>query len=83
MGNTQTISSSSIQRQEEYVQREMTKIDPNTNYSSSSFGHGSYSRRQIEGKLREEYHGYNTYKNRDTYVLSQDWVRMSASRRPY
>jgi hypothetical protein len=90
MGNTNPYSSrgaypsSAIARQEAYVDQEMAKINQNTNYCRIyGFRETTYSDRQLRGKLREEYNGYTGGRYRDSYVLSQDWERISKSRRGY
>lgn len=85
MGNDQSFNRS-VARQEAYVRSEMSKINPSSNYVgydryTSSGRERRYTTNQIEGKLRQEYHGMNTYKTRDSYVLSSDWERMRASKR--
>ena len=79
MGNNQSFNNA-VARQEQYVQREMSKIKPSSNYVRYNYGE-KYSDHQIEGKLRQEYHGCISYKNRNDYVLSSDWDRMRKS--PY
>jgi len=85
MGNNNSFNHS-IAAQETYVRREMGRMNPSSNYVgynryNSNGTERTYSRTQIEGKLRQEYCGTNSFKNRDTYVLSSDWERMRNSRR--
>lgn len=65
----------SIEAQEQYVRTEMAKINKSDNYVSSD-KNTTYTRDQIEGKLRQEYYGNVNYKNRNDYVLDNDWERM-------
>jgi len=79
MGNNHSFNNA-VARQEQYVQREKSKINQSSNYVG--YNHGKhYSDSQIEGKLRQEYHGTISYGNRNDYVLSSDWDRMRHSYR--
>ena len=85
MGNNSSFDRH-IAAQESYVRREMAKIPASSNYVGynrydSKGNQRTYSTTQIAGKLRQEFCGTNTYKNRDSYVLSSDWERMRNSRR--
>lgn len=84
MGNDQSFNHS-IRSQETYVRNQMSRMNPSNNYVSSrkydSSGRvNTYSRDQIESKLRQEYHGNTSYKNHNSYVLSNDWERMRGKR---
>ena len=77
MGNDYS-TSYAIQRQETYVRDQMRTINQSQNYVSgrrytSGGWENKYTRDQIEGKLRQEYHGTT---KRDSYVLDSDWKRM-------
>ena len=81
MGNNSSNSNRGIRLQEAYVEREITSINKSNNYVSSNRYNNNgfeqkYTRNQIEAKLRQDYSGRNTYKNRNDYVLSSDWERM-------
>lgn len=62
----------SIEAQESYVRQEMAKLNKSDNYVGYDKSR-SYSRDQIEGKLRQEYCG--TLKS-NSYILDSDWERM-------
>lgn len=68
----------SIQSQESYVRQEMAKIKTSDNYVGYNTNK-SYSRDQIEGKLRQEYCGTAKYKS-NSYVLDRDWDRMRSKK---
>ena len=55
-----------IQKQEEYVNKEMKTINSNL----------SYSNEQLRGKLRLEYHGMITPKTKNYYVMHDDWKNL-------
>lgn len=58
-----------IENQERYVRQNYNKVASSSN--------GKYNKYQIEGKLRQEYHGGNRYgHNKDNYILEYDWNRM-------
>lgn len=80
MGNNHG-TSYSIRCQENYVREQMRTISPSQNYVSSRRYTGgyenTYTKDQIEGRLRQEYHG--TSKS-NSYVLDNDWRRMRGTR---
>ena len=67
-----------IEAQETYVRQEMAKINKSDNYVGYNTNK-SYSREQIEGKLRQEYCGTAKYKS-NSYVLDRDWERMRSNK---
>jgi hypothetical protein len=64
------ISKDTIQRQENYVERNFISV------RKDNVSRG-YSDQQIRGKLRNDYHGV---RNNNDYVLNSDWTKMRGGR---